>query len=107
MCQAEFLDWLDAAVRLIRHRTPPTCPQRPGVGQMRQPEDMAMGGVQLIFCGDFLQLGPVTSKNSDISRPVSLKCIEGTYCAYNTLPPQHTDTANMCMMCITVCFPQS
>jgi hypothetical protein len=37
--QAEFLDWLDLHVRDIRK-----CP------------DIAFGGIQLIFAGDFLQV---------------------------------------------------
>jgi ATP-dependent DNA helicase PIF1 len=42
MLAADFLDWLDVNVRTIRHR-----PLEP------------FGGIQLIFVGDFAQLGPV------------------------------------------------
>ena len=42
MLSPEFLDWLDHSVRKIREQ--PT---------------LAMGGLQLIICGDFLQLNPI------------------------------------------------
>ena len=50
MVSAEYLDWLDVTIRHILKK------------------DVAMGGIQLIVCGDFLQLGPVQSKNSDLNR---------------------------------------
>jgi DNA replication protein DnaC len=47
MLQADFLDWLDVFVRKARNR-----PLEP------------FGGIQLIFVGDFAQLGPIPGRTS-------------------------------------------
>jgi ATP-dependent DNA helicase PIF1 len=68
MVPADFLDWLDVTVRDIRKR----------------PSE-AFGGVQLIFCGDFAQLSPISSKlhlknqPSSGSIPLGIKECHG-YC---------------------------
>ena len=47
MVAANYLDWLDSVVRSIRKN--PNAP---------------FGGIQLIFCGDFAQLPPITARRS-------------------------------------------
>ncbi len=49
MLQADFLDWLDVYVRKAR----------------RRPLDV-FGGIQLIFVGDFAQLGPIAGGGHSI-----------------------------------------
>jgi len=47
MLTAEYLEWLDLHVRIARHST-----------------QVAFGGIQLVFVGDFGQLGPIPGKAS-------------------------------------------
>mmetsp|Transcript_5784 Transcript_5784/g.19673 ORF Transcript_5784/g.19673 Transcript_5784/m.19673 type:complete len:581 (-) Transcript_5784:639-2381(-) len=61
MVSGEFLEWLDATVRSIRAET------RPGRGLLNRP----FGGIQLIFCGDFLQLPPIGKDSVSCPRGLS------------------------------------
>ena len=54
MCSGEFLDCLSNVVSKIRKRI-----------------DLPFGGIQLIFCGDFLQLPPIPMKEREIEDMVS------------------------------------
>jgi hypothetical protein len=54
MLTADFLDWLDVNIRKIR-------------GKPLEP----FGGIQLIFVGDFAQLGPVPGGLSLLEKPYS------------------------------------
>ena len=51
MLEADFLDWLDVYVRKAR----------------RRPLDV-FGGIQLIFVGDFAQLGPIAGRGHSLQR---------------------------------------
>jgi hypothetical protein len=70
MLSADFLDWLDWNVRQIRHR-----PLEP------------FGGIQLIFVGDFAQLGPVPGSLSLKKTPNSRTTAAATAAASGVGPP--------------------
>jgi PIF1-like helicase len=61
MLSADFVDWLDVTVRSIRNR-------------LQEP----FGGIQLIFVGDFCQLGPVPGNLSLQQHPASQPPSHGT-----------------------------